>query len=85
MKKIIFALCALLLALTVLVFAGCDKSKLRDGATTRPNTTAPAASEPTTTLGDRIESGLTDASEALSEGASNAGETLSRAAERMKP
>ena len=80
MKKILFALCAFALALTLLVFAGCDKSRMRDSATTRPTTT-----EPTTTLGDRIESGLTDASEALSEGVSDANETLSRAAEKVKP
>ena len=65
MKKTVFAALAAL-AIVVLVFSGCDKSKMKDEAARR-------TTELTTSLGDRIEQGLTEASERLSEGVSDAG------------
>ena len=65
MKKTVFAAISAL-ALVVLVFAGCDKSKMKDDASRR-------TTELTTSLGDRIGQGLTDASERVSEGLSEAG------------
>lgn len=64
MKKIFFAVIPAL-ALAVLLFAGCDKSKMKDDAR--------RAAEATTSLGDRIGQGLTDASERVSEDLSEAG------------
>ena len=64
MKKIFFAATAAL-AMVVLVFAGCDKSTVRDDAR--------RGTEATTSLKDRVEQGLTDASERVSEDVSDAG------------
>lgn len=67
MKKTVFAaMAALTILVLALVFAGCDKSRLKDDASRR-------TTETTTSLGDRVERGLTDASERVSEGLSEAG------------
>ena len=60
---------AALALLTALLFTGCDKSGLKDSATTRRN-------ETTSDLGDRIESGLDRASEKVREGLTDASEKL---------
>ena len=72
MKKVMITL----FLICTLCFAGCDKSTMRNDASTR-------ASEPSTTLGDRIEQGLTDASERVSEGASKAEDKLEEGATRV--
>ncbi len=83
MKKILFAACAAAVAFALFLFAGCDKSRMRDDAARRNDATR----ELTTTLGEGVESGLDRAGDRIDEGMDKIGgkidEGLDKAGEKL--